>query len=52
MLQLSHEHNLEELIIKVVLLDIGNIYHLVSVAYAIHMKEFYENMGFLLDKLN
>lgn len=37
--------------LKTVLLHIGNIHPSIPIAHAVHMKEFYESMYFLLDKI-
>lgn len=57
---LGHEHKSEEwrlfvdasvLSLKAVLLHIGNIHPSIPIAHAVHMKESYESMDFLLDKI-
>jgi hypothetical protein len=61
MLALGYRHNANEwrlfidsskLILKAVLLHIGNIYPSVPFGHAVHMKESYENMAHLLNKIN
>lgn len=58
---LGHEHKLKErrlfndasvLNLKAVLLHIDNIHLSIPIVHAVHMKESYENMNFLLKKFS
>jgi hypothetical protein len=55
MLALGYRHAMQTngvFLLKAVLLHIGNIYPSVPFGHAVHMKESYENMAHLLNKIN